>query len=510
MFVSLGSSCCIAYNLQSFGLLTKLPFDWITINLEDICKLLDNNFENFINKDYLIFGSKSNSHYLRENNSFIKNNTIFVNHAIYKSIGFYHDFTSIDNFEQIKEKYEYKINKLYKILKNNDLINFIHYGSPNLETIANFHLIVQKFTVKYNLIIISKKNYEEYKDYPKTKFIFDENKVATNWKRKYLYNLIYSCSFANILLQPIFIKSPKEYFKNKGIFSMKDLQNLIKKPLIYVPKIYEILNKIATSVGELENKIINSITVNVGENYSLFFDLKKTTIFEELLFKFWINNFINEDFQNANLVAYRLNNKIIESKNKHIINIVNIDSKIIFQRHYNSFAQHNIFIAKYLHKIVYHAMNSIDYDRLLCLGGECSLYYLFGNKAKYILCASDKSNITNDGVKNVKNAPTSTDILLDFSVSDYDKIDLKKFDLIVCNVGKLPIEHTIILTEKLIQTDANMIIRIACNYEQKEKEKEYYRLKYNIFQECILENFPLAPYNYVYLIIYKKIDKISE
>lgn len=56
LFIPIGSNCSIAYNLSRLGLRQySFPFDWITINLEDVISLISSKFSNFTDSRYLYF-----------------------------------------------------------------------------------------------------------------------------------------------------------------------------------------------------------------------------------------------------------------------------------------------------------------------------------------------------------------------------------------------------------------------------------------------------------------------
>ena len=48
MFISLGSNCSVAYNLNKFGIRTNAyPFDWANTKMNQLISVLENNFLNY-------------------------------------------------------------------------------------------------------------------------------------------------------------------------------------------------------------------------------------------------------------------------------------------------------------------------------------------------------------------------------------------------------------------------------------------------------------------------------
>ena len=57
IYVSLGTSCAIAYNLRLYKLREEAyPFDWVRVtNFNNITSLIDNKFNNFLDIDTFVF-----------------------------------------------------------------------------------------------------------------------------------------------------------------------------------------------------------------------------------------------------------------------------------------------------------------------------------------------------------------------------------------------------------------------------------------------------------------------
>ena len=126
LVVSIGEDCaCTSYlrrfNLQDFS----FPFDWLTkASFETRTKLLINNFDNFLNKENLVLMQKT------------KNTNVDNKHDYYidsvLDFYFYHDFRININFdeeyENVKEKYTRRINRLYKEIDSSKNILFVWWS----------------------------------------------------------------------------------------------------------------------------------------------------------------------------------------------------------------------------------------------------------------------------------------------------------------------------------------------------------------------------------------------
>jgi hypothetical protein len=129
ILISLGHDCCVAYQLQKFGLRSmSLPFDWIRLNLTNLEHILNNNFQFFTDDKYLIKDNIDhlNKFPLLDENWKDTNNTknLIVSNTYY-NIKFYHDFDSEKDFEEqiinFKIKYSRRIDRFNKICKDSSI-----------------------------------------------------------------------------------------------------------------------------------------------------------------------------------------------------------------------------------------------------------------------------------------------------------------------------------------------------------------------------------------------------
>ena len=112
LFISLGQQCGVAYNLEKCGFKEEsLPFDWIrTPSFLSIVKLIENNFENFLNPEYLEYNKNTDIKYYFRNKL--------------TRCEFVHECEET-NFKEIEEKFQRRITRFYNKIRQNNKIIFI-------------------------------------------------------------------------------------------------------------------------------------------------------------------------------------------------------------------------------------------------------------------------------------------------------------------------------------------------------------------------------------------------
>lgn len=124
--IPLGYFCSVAMELERKGLRTaSYPFDWmISDSFENILKLLDNNFEDFLDEESL-YQEEILNHYYNYRTG----------------VHFYHDFDAYtplrDQIKSVRKKYARRIKRLYDDVKEPSL--FIRYclNEKEVEWIEN-------------------------------------------------------------------------------------------------------------------------------------------------------------------------------------------------------------------------------------------------------------------------------------------------------------------------------------------------------------------------------------
>ncbi len=138
--VSLGCFCSPAMEFKRIERRKfSLPFDWlITLDFSSVLKLIDNGFKGFLEYDDLYQVKVYPSRYRN----------------VKYSIDFYHDFLptkSLDKqFNTVKEKYERRINRFYKIITEPTLFFRYILSRDELQYIYGHYNEIVDFFQKYN------------------------------------------------------------------------------------------------------------------------------------------------------------------------------------------------------------------------------------------------------------------------------------------------------------------------------------------------------------------------
>jgi hypothetical protein len=127
VYIPLGNDCSIAYQLDKLGLRKyALPFDWIlTPSMNNVIMCLEDNFSKFF--DNLKVKNQCNFSLLDEHWDDTPNNSIRVINEY--GFHFVHDFTSLDDLPEVKEKYLRRIERYNEIVSNKEIKKvFIRLG----------------------------------------------------------------------------------------------------------------------------------------------------------------------------------------------------------------------------------------------------------------------------------------------------------------------------------------------------------------------------------------------
>ena len=115
-YISLGYFCSVASELEYIGLRNESsPFDWLISDFEGIIMAIRNNFEDFVEYDYLVQNRQHPAYYL---------NTKY-------NVQFYHDFSPYASLREqlplVQEKYRRRIKRFYESISEPTL--FVRYIS---------------------------------------------------------------------------------------------------------------------------------------------------------------------------------------------------------------------------------------------------------------------------------------------------------------------------------------------------------------------------------------------
>lgn len=137
--VSLGHFCSPAMEFQKIQRRQfSLPFDWlITSKLSSVIELINNEFEDFLNEEYLF--------QLKEYPQYYRNKKY--------NIDFYHDFSPFKSFDsqidEISKKYNRRIERFFNIIKQPTL--FLRYiTEQDAEYISKNYEFILKSVKRFN------------------------------------------------------------------------------------------------------------------------------------------------------------------------------------------------------------------------------------------------------------------------------------------------------------------------------------------------------------------------
>jgi hypothetical protein len=151
LYISLGHDCFVkSYIINNLNQQPTYVFDWLRFYyVKDLIKIFKNNFDNFMNKvDFVSDIEAPIGESVPSENMVHKFNKKF-NYTVK------HDFTILDNFELIKEKYNRRIARFKKDCKNSEtiFIRFIFNGD-NINDYLELYKELQNYSKNSILILI--------------------------------------------------------------------------------------------------------------------------------------------------------------------------------------------------------------------------------------------------------------------------------------------------------------------------------------------------------------------
>ena len=196
VFVSLGSSCSVAWQLQKNNRRKwAYPFDWVrSDDLDMITNTLTNNFVNFIDSSKKI--SESIKFPISDSEDFPEVNNVQNQSIIMKNqygIKFYHDFSNESDIDQVDQKYKRRIERLIELINGDQKIYFIRDeikpSKISCDKINRFIKIIKDINpdCKFKLIIIvhnpDNKDLEIFKFKMENTEIINDKEKFDDWKR---------------------------------------------------------------------------------------------------------------------------------------------------------------------------------------------------------------------------------------------------------------------------------------------------------------------------------------
>ena len=154
-YISLGSECSAAATLKNLGLRdASYPFDWVDTNKGDMVRCLTEKFEHFMWNPVLI---KTR---IRDNYRFEFPHDFPTTDAQQGK-----EFLIVDNWkdylEEVREKYQRRINRFLAALMGNEPIIFLRRDNPS-DRVVNLISSISQINpfLKFGMVIASKHKYE--------------------------------------------------------------------------------------------------------------------------------------------------------------------------------------------------------------------------------------------------------------------------------------------------------------------------------------------------------------
>lgn len=170
---SIGRDCaCATYLIQSGLRLASGPFDWLTnASFEDRFVLMLNDFQYFLDKEYMKQMLKPTQISVDKNNDYYENTKT--------NLYFWHDFpadkTFDDVYSDVKQKYERRINRFYNNIKNKKRVLLVwfsmYHQTPDSVVLELCNRFSKKMEKSIDFLIIE---HHEGVNIPK-KYMLSEN-----------------------------------------------------------------------------------------------------------------------------------------------------------------------------------------------------------------------------------------------------------------------------------------------------------------------------------------------
>lgn len=127
-FVSLGYNCDVAQLLRYTGLRNKAyPFDWCITPSRSVIALIKNDFSHFLDLNNITFSEPHRALFFNgENGAISESDEIVVTaHCSKYKMSFPHDYSSADMHHAVLEKYNKRIDRIFRVLRGSKTVVFI-------------------------------------------------------------------------------------------------------------------------------------------------------------------------------------------------------------------------------------------------------------------------------------------------------------------------------------------------------------------------------------------------
>jgi len=178
-YISLGSTCAVANYLKKYDHI-RYPFDWCNINIKQLNRVLENDFDNFNDVQYYKL-SNNHKHLETDNESIIVKNKY--------NITFAHEIANKYEIDEFKTKLEKRINQ-FKTTKKPYFIRF-EYGNCKSYYNEEFYKLYKYLESHYSsfkLLIIVPNNGTW--NVPHTNVIYYPINEYIDWKYENIFNVL--------------------------------------------------------------------------------------------------------------------------------------------------------------------------------------------------------------------------------------------------------------------------------------------------------------------------------
>ena len=151
LYISLGHDCFVkSYIINSLNSQPTYVFDWLRLYyVKDLIKIFKNNFNDFMNKIDFVSDDESPIGKIHPTKNIVHKFNKKFNYTVK------HDFTILDNFELVKEKYNRRIKRLKEDSKKAEtvFIRFV-FSDDNINDYLELYKELQIYAKNSILILI--------------------------------------------------------------------------------------------------------------------------------------------------------------------------------------------------------------------------------------------------------------------------------------------------------------------------------------------------------------------
>jgi hypothetical protein len=161
IYIPIGFDCSVSGYLRNFNLRNvSYPFDWNITRYDGIYDLINDNFLDLFNNEYLVYGNKS--YFNKYNNDETMYKILIPVFNIKYNILFVHDFIENTDVNIIFEKYNRRIERLINNFSNDSIV--LVYENASNEYMKNIYQYWEEYFDNKNIFSNLKNNYKNIND----------------------------------------------------------------------------------------------------------------------------------------------------------------------------------------------------------------------------------------------------------------------------------------------------------------------------------------------------------